>query len=56
MTKTRETANCRHCGRSIVNDQNDGWIDPEATGDDSMWRETCDEHDTREANHEPVKG
>lgn len=31
-----------------------GWIDPEATGDDSIWRETCDAHDTFVAEHEPV--
>jgi hypothetical protein len=42
---------CRHCGRRI---ELDGvWIDPEATGDDSIWRETCDAHDTFMAEHEP---
>lgn len=44
---------CRHCGRTIrwafgV------WVDPEATGDDSVWRETCDAHDTFQAEHEPA--
>ena len=49
---TRKVAECRHCGRSIA--LVDGrWIDPEATGDDSVWRETCDEHDTFTAEHEP---
>lgn len=49
----RENAStCRHCGRSIILD-GDRWVDPEATGDDSVWRETCDEHDTFEAEHEP---
>jgi hypothetical protein len=43
---------CRHCGRSIVND-NGTWVDPEASGDDIMWRETCDSHDTFQADHEP---
>lgn len=44
---------CKHCGRVIV--QADGaWIDPEATGDDAIWRETCDEHDTFTAEHEQV--
>ena len=44
---------CRHCDRSIV--KVDGaWIDPEATGDDSVWRETCDAHDDFLADHEPV--
>jgi hypothetical protein len=43
---------CRYCHRTIV--QEDGaWIDPEATGDDAIWRETCDAHDTFEADHEP---
>ena len=48
-----ETATCRHCGREV--DLVDGrWIDPEATGDDSVWRETCDEnHEDRIAAHEP---
>lgn len=43
---------CRHCKRRIV--MEDGrWIDPEATGDDSVWRETCDGNDTFTAEHEP---
>lgn len=43
---------CKHCGRSII--EIDGtWIDPAATGDDLPWRETCDEHDTFIAEHEP---
>lgn len=43
---------CAYCRRRIV--LVDGrWIDPEATGDDSIWRETCDEHDTFVAEHEP---
>lgn len=48
------TGTCCHCERAIVHDSQDGWIDPEATGDDSVWRETCDAHDTFEARHEPV--
>lgn len=45
-------ATCRHCGRDIL--QVGGrWVDPEATGDDAVWRETCDEHDTFDAVHEP---
>lgn len=44
---------CKHCGREIVN-VDGAWVDPEATGDDSMWRETCDSHDTFIADHEPV--
>jgi hypothetical protein len=44
---------CRHCSRRIVLD-NGLWVDPEATGDDSVWRETCDAHDTFIADHEPA--
>lgn len=61
MVKQRETKMvtkrtvCRHCKRYIKL-VGDVWIDPEATGDDSVWRETCDEHDTFTANHEPVTG
>lgn len=51
MTTTPTT--CKHCGRTIINEPGDGWVDPEATGDDSVWRETCDAHDTFMADHEP---
>lgn len=49
---------CAHCGRSIVKNAEGVWIDPEAPatpedGDDHVWRETCDRHDTFIANHEP---
>jgi hypothetical protein len=49
---------CMHCERVIVPNPDDApglyqWIDPEATGDDSIWRESCDAHDTFIANHEP---
>lgn len=47
------TATCRHCGRGIAHDGRGSWVDPEATGDDRVWRETCDAHDTRAAEHEP---
>ncbi len=50
----RSQTECRHCGRRIVLDPVDGWVDPEATGDDRTWRETCDAHDTFEARHEPI--
>lgn len=44
---------CEHCDRAI--ELIDGlWVDPEATGDDVIWRETCDQHDTFQAQHEPV--
>ena len=46
-------AECRWCERRIT--WSFGyWIDPLATGDDAIWRETCDEHDTFEAKHEPT--
>lgn len=43
---------CIHCGREIafVDGQ---WLDLDATGDDSIWSETCDAHDTFIADHEP---
>jgi hypothetical protein len=45
---------CVHCQRPIVKTADGTWIDPEATGDDSMWRETCaDNHEDRIAAHEP---
>jgi hypothetical protein len=47
-----ECAHCRHCGRPIVQDKG-AWVDPEAMGDDSVWREVCDAHDTFTAEHEP---
>ena len=48
------TATCRHCERTVQLE--DGrWVDPEATGDDSVWRETCDQHDTFTAEHEPTE-
>lgn len=44
---------CKHCGRTIVLD-GDVWVDPEAKGDDNVWRETCDANDTFEATHDPI--
>lgn len=45
---------CEHCGRVIEWSAEDyAWVDPEATGDDWTWRETCDKHDTFIADHEP---
>lgn len=38
-----------------------GWYETEtqaseegAAGDDAVWRETCDQHDTFQADHEPA--
>lgn len=47
------TTTCRHCGRAIGQDTEGAWVDPEATSDDRVWRETCDQHDTFTAEHEP---
>lgn len=44
---------CIHCDRRIVRDADGTWVDPEADGDDVIWRETCDQHDTFTAEHEP---
>lgn len=45
---------CQHCGREITLDTENRWVDPEATGDDLVWRETCDaNHEDRIAAHEP---
>jgi hypothetical protein len=44
---------CRHCERRIVRGVGGLWVDPEASGDDLIWRETCDAHDTFIADHEP---
>jgi hypothetical protein len=51
-TEGDATATCKHCGRSITR-ENDTWVDTNATGDDAVWRETCDSHDTFTAEHEP---
>lgn len=50
VTQTNTT--CRHCGRDIYN-EGGRWVDPEASGDDSVWREVCDSHYTFVAEHEP---
>lgn len=48
-----DAAECQHCGRTIYN-IGGGWFDPEAKGDDSVWSETCERHDTFTAEHEPA--
>lgn len=53
MTAEGREVECRYCGRLIVRDEDGVWIDPEAKGDDSIWREVCDMHDTFTAEHEP---
>lgn len=50
--QAEETGTCRWCGRDIALE--DGtWVDEDATGDDEVWRESCDQHDTFTAEHEP---
>ena len=43
---------CKHCQREIVSTE-EGWADPLATGDDSVWRFSCDNNDTFTALHVP---
>jgi hypothetical protein len=47
----KETTKCMHCGRTITATST-GWADMEATGDDKIWRYTCDENDTFPSDHE----
>lgn len=51
----RASGICRHCGWPIVL-EGGRWINLEATGDDRIWRETCESHDTLTAEHEPKEG
>jgi hypothetical protein len=44
---------CRHCHRTIVYKGGGRWVDPEARGDDIIWRETCESNETFTAEHEP---
>lgn len=47
----KETKKCMHCGRTITATST-GWADMKATGDDTIWRYTCDENDTFPSDHE----
>lgn len=51
--KAAKQSRCRHCER-YIQQENGVWVDPEATGDDSVWRETCDANETFTADHEPM--
>lgn len=44
---------CLHCGRAIILAESGIWVDLAASGDDEIWREVCDSHDTFMAEHEP---
>jgi hypothetical protein len=46
---------CVHCERTIVPEGVGRWVDPEATGDDEVWRQMCDANDTFVAEHEPAE-
>lgn len=61
--KTREgdtyaqKAVCRYCQREIVDNPDEGWVCPEAEGDDLIWRTSCeDNHVTLAGEHEPDLG
>ena len=41
---------CVYCQRSVVM-TDEGWADPEATGDDSIWEYVCDENEDFPCNH-----
>jgi hypothetical protein len=44
---------CKHCERTIEL-VNDTWVNPNAIGDDAIWREACEaNHEDRVAAHEP---
>jgi hypothetical protein len=51
--RSAPTATCKHCGRTVTLVGGE-WVDPNATGDDAMWRETCDSHETVDSEHEPI--
>ncbi len=49
-----ESATCKHCERHIIRySREHSWIDPEATGDDSIWRESCGDSQAAYPEHEP---
>jgi hypothetical protein len=48
-----DQAMCQHCDRVIELADDGMWVDPEATGDDDIWREVCDANDEFIAIHEP---
>ena len=47
----KETTKCIHCER-IITATPTGWADMQATGDDKIWKYTCDENDTFPSDHE----
>jgi len=54
---TGESGVCVHCERTVYLDSEGYWVDPEATGDDSIWREVCDANEgSFKADHEVEGG
>jgi hypothetical protein len=45
---------CIYCERKIVLTETGEWADMAATGDDIIWRYTCDKHDTFQGEHDAV--
>jgi hypothetical protein len=52
-SETPKNATCLHCQHPITQVA-DTWMATDATGDDVIWRESCPDHDTFTAEHEPV--
>lgn len=47
---------CRFCGHEVTQTPDGTWVAPDATGDDSVWREHCPDNDTeRAAPHDPER-
>lgn len=52
---------CKHCQHGIWHNETEGWVAPDAgtdrEGGDGIWRDSCpDNHESREAPHEPEEG
>jgi hypothetical protein len=51
---------CKFCQHAIWHNDEDGWVAPDAgihEDGDGIWRESCpDNHESREAPHEPEEG
>lgn len=43
MTENEKNVVCTKCQRRVIPDSHGGWIDPNATGDDAVWREYCEQ-------------
>ena len=50
----KEKTKCVYCERTIIATPT-GWADMQATGDDKIWKYTCDEHDTFPSDHESAE-